>query len=104
MNKFLIKTFEQHVSNFEINSNSTVYHRVGHPFEFSIELVAIEVDHDSIKKLSDHFKYNKPISLESCEYHHWTEPFKNEFKEFLQERYPEKILSDLNGFDIMFGE
>jgi len=36
-------------------------------------------------------------------YDNWIEPFKNEFKEFLLDKHPEKIMVNIAGFEQLFG-
>lgn len=38
------------------------------------------------------------------DYEDYVEPFKEEFKEFLLERYPEKIMSNQTNFNQLFGD
>jgi len=44
------------------------------------------------------------VSINNTDYMDWLEPFKNEFKEFLLERYPDKIVQDQAGFNRLFGD
>lgn len=105
MSKFLIKQLDTsagNIPNFNVSAN--LKQICTNQKTLSLELLVLEWDLNSIEKLNTHFKYNKPVKIESCEYDIWVEPFKKEFKEFLEEKYPDKILSDPKGFEIMFGK
>jgi len=99
MNKFLISNIEfEDAFNFGGNS----FHGSNSP-NIRLELRSVEFNNADIKKLSNIMKSNRTISLNDTAYNNWVEPFKNEFKEFLLDKHPEKILLDVKGFEQLFG-
>lgn len=102
MNKFLITQISfAPRQDFHMSGNYVI---MGNPPELiTMEMHAIDLGDETMRKLHNIISAGRPVSINDSEYMDWIEPFKAEFKEFLVEKHPEKILKDQAGFNKLFG-
>ncbi len=97
MNKFLINNIN--VSYRENHFSSMYNNYMTQPIVIHLELSSINLNDDDIKKLYDLSNSGGYVNVSRYESLDILKPFKDEFKEFLMEKYPEKILKNPEGFD-----
>lgn len=100
MNKFLITNINvSHRENY-FNSNRMSY--IHQPMTINLELSAINLDDESIHQLQALTHSGKYVTISACDQMANFLPFRKEFKEFMLEKYPEKILKDPEAFNKLF--
>lgn len=99
MNKFIITSINP-VDNY-FGLDSTI---CNHPLVFELTLRPVEIDNKSLEKLHDIIKDRRVVTLNDSEYAHFMEPFKDEFIQFMMEKYPDKILSNPESWDMLKGK
>ena len=70
---------------------------VTHTYE--VTLVAVNPDLESARKLNNIKQAGRTVELNDSEYMNYIEPFKNEFIEFMMEKYPEKIIAGTEAWE-----
>lgn len=95
--KFIIS----HIS-VEIN-NGNYYMDDNLAGTITLELLPFRIEDMDYELFMSSINHNKPIIIADSHYIDTVEPFKDEFEQFLMERYPEKVLANQQGFNKMFG-
>lgn len=95
MNKFIVTDFsvsqDYNIDYFDNN------------LKFKLELMPYVKDDDMSHTLRN-ISAGRLITILTDEYNEWFEPFADEFKQFLIDNYPDKIVKDSVGFKRIFGE
>lgn len=100
MNKFLITNINvSHRENY-FTSNSMSYRH--QPMSINLELSSVNLDDEAIHQLHELTHSGKYVSISSFNQIDNLLPFKKEFKEFMLEKYPEKILKNPEEFNRLF--
>lgn len=71
---------------------------------FTLDVFPIDKFDDSLATLLRNIHAGETVRIDVDEYSKWVDPFKEEFKEFLIKNYPEKIMTDQDGFNTLFGK
>ncbi len=71
---------------------------------FTLEVYPAAPFDEVVANLMRSISASRYISINTEEYPVWVDQFRDEFKEFLLERYPEKIISDQDEYKKVFGE
>jgi len=69
-----------------------------------ITLRSVDIDEQTMRKLGNIHQAGRSVSIQDTEYMEYVEPFKNEFINFMMDKYPEKIISDPKGWDKLLGK
>ena len=71
---------------------------------FTLDVYPCGPFNESTANLMKSISVSRYISINTDEFPVWVDQFKDEFKQFLIERYPEKIISDQVQYKKVFGE
>jgi len=105
MNKFVITDFK---TMMESSPQISRYASIEDPYmstyetyqSFEITLrPAGRVDKSIARKLNNVIQAGKTVELNTTEYADFVKPYKNEFIEFMTERYPDRLLGDPKAWD-----
>lgn len=104
MNKFLITGVNISEYNNLSGINSNYYLPIRESISMDLEIKVVDsLDNSFIKELNALIRSGDYISFLPFNQINLFMSFKNEFKEFLVEKYPEKILKDQYNFTKLFG-
>lgn len=106
-NAFIIKeartNIHSHDSIFSYHGGGYGYNCMSAPLSITLELYPCgSTEEDILSSISSIIHAGKEITI--SDYNAYVDPFKEEFKQFLLERYPEKIMKNQQGFKQLFGE
>lgn len=68
-----------------------------------MNLKSINITNESMRKITNIYQNVRKVSIQDTDYIDYMEPFKNEFIEFMMEKHPEKIISNLQGWNKLLG-
>ena len=104
MNKFLITGVNISEYNNLSGINSNYYLPIRESISMDLEIKVVDsLDNNFIKDLNALIRNGDYISFLPFDQINLFMTFKNEFKEFLVEKYPEKILKEQRNFTKLFG-
>jgi hypothetical protein len=106
MNRFLItdiRTISEQMPDYGMPRMASISDPYMSSYEvrntFEITLRAVVADDDGAMKLNNILKAGRTVELNDSEYMDYVEPFKNEFIEFMMEKYPERIIAGTEAWE-----
>ena len=101
MNKFIVKSISVN-NNYDFSINYQSLSKNYPTCSFTLEIFPYGSFDDSVSKLLKSIHDGMVIGIDTDDYATWVTPFKEEFKQFLIEKHPDKIVKNQIGFHDLF--
>ena len=95
MNEFIITEVE-----FS-SQNNYFQDYIETPQRIILKLETLNITSELIRKINNIIKTQRTVTINDTKYNKHIEPFKKEFIEFLKEKYPDKILKNIDEWNFI---